>query len=588
MLKPRTPKLFILLGLFAALIYGAYHYGQTWAEQNLFETGRSQLELYSSSLQNTIDKYRYLPYLLSQNQDIINLLSGKQKQPDLQEKINQYLMQANKKTAASLLYVMNTEGLTLATSNWDVPDNLVGRSFQFRPYFQEAIKGKEGSFFAIGTTTKKPGYYLSHPVWFNSKLIGVVAVKISLENLQNEWVMSRDNVLVSDKNGVISLSSNPDWKYTTLAPLSKETRQQILEVKQYLGVSLETIGVFKKLAVGEKKSVLMIKNESDESATNYFFQTKDLAALGWKIHYLTNLRQVTQRARLSTMAAAALIIVLLLAFLLQRERRSKLQTLQQARDLLEHRVEERTLELQLAQEELAQSGKLAALGQMSSVVAHELNQPLTAMNTFVASSKLLIKKGQWQTVEENVTILSELIQRMNSITRQLKTFSGRETEGHEKVSLQKALNYALDLFSIRIQSENVKVKLECLLDEYFVWGDRIKVEQLLVNLIGNALDAMKKQREKHIIISASCFKSDSRPENKTALINIKDSGPGIAEEDIPKLFEPFFTTKTVGEGLGLGLSIAFGIVHELGGEISASTLAEGGAVFSVELPILTN
>ena len=578
-------KVFFLIALFAILIFGAYHYGQTWAEQNLFETGTAQLELYSSSLRSSINKFRYLPYLLSQNRSIRKLLSVQQTFPELQDQMNRYLERANEKSEASLLYVMNTRGMALATSNWNRPDNLIGHSYQFRPYFKEALLGKEGRFFAIGTTTKKPGYYLSHPVWIDGKLSGVVAVKISLEGLQNEWVRGRDNVLVSDANGIVALSSNPGWKYKTLAPLSRTTRRIILENKQYLGVPLEKIGVFKQEADAQGRTVLTIQNPSGQSSISYLFQTKNLDDLGWKIHYLTDLRQVTQSASVSAIATGVLLIVLLLVFLLQKERRSKLQTLQHARDLLEQRVEERTLELRTAQEELAQAGKLAALGQMSAVVAHELNQPLTAMNTYVASSKLLIQKKHWDTVEENMKMLAELIQHMNAITKQLKTFAGRETESHEQVSLHKALHYALDLFTFGLQKDEVQVILECPEEEAFVWGDRIKIEQLLVNLIGNAVDAMSHHSEKKLTVSMVLDNIENQNDKRMALTRIKDCGPGIAKEDLPKLFEPFFTTKTVGEGLGLGLSIAYGIVRELGGEITASTAPEGGAIFCVKLPL---
>ncbi len=233
--------------------------------------------------------------------------------------------------------------------------------------------------------------------------------------------------------------------------------------------------------------------------------------------------------------------------------------------------------LKETQEDLIQASKLAALGQMSAGVVHELNQPLTAIRTFTASSRLLLERNELGQVEENLTRTIQLTERMAKMTSQLKIFARKSGGEKKNISLKAALDQALALFEERICRDQVRVRLNLPTGLLPIGGDHLRLEQVLINLVGNAMDAMDKIKDPQLEIEAT-----SGPEGLS--LSICDNGPGIAEEHLAHLFEPFFTTKEVGAGLGLGLSISYGIIKDLGGTIRGENRPEGGAQFVIELP----
>ncbi|OMH33983.1 ATP-binding protein [Motiliproteus sp. MSK22-1] len=250
------------------------------------------------------------------------------------------------------------------------------------------------------------------------------------------------------------------------------------------------------------------------------------------------------------------------------------QALQKANEELEHRVLERTEELREAQAELIQSSKLAALGTMSAAIAHELNQPLTAIRTSASSSRILLQRQQFEAVEENLSRMAEMTQRMALITSQLKTFARKRPEKPGAVAMNKVIEQVLSMFQERIEHESIILDLQ-IQDSVVVNGDQPRIEQVLINLIRNALDAMEKSSEKKLAIALAL-------DHDRAQITVSDSGCGMNEDVLGHLFDPFYTTKDIGEGLGLGLSITYGIVGDLGGSIKAENLSSGYSDLSAE------
>ncbi len=566
--------LLLLIGVGGLTSLAAYQ-GWRTAEAELQEQATSRLSLYGSSLRGAIAQYQYLPFILSEDPSVQALLRSQDfTRAPLQAHVSRKLQRVAERSGAALLYVLDDQGTTVASSNFEAADSLIGKSFLYRPYFQQAYSQRTGRFYAIGTTTGQPGYYISHSVSRRSTVAGVTVVKISLEGLQTDWSTAQENVLVADARGVIALSSRKEWRFQTLRLLSEEDQRSIQQQRQYEGVSLAPLGAVKP----SWWSASRLLTVPEDAVGEYMVQELPLEELGWTLYYLTPLTPVQQRAGESALAALGILGLLSALALFQRERLAKMRSLQESRDQLEQRVDERTRELQATQRELIQAGKLAALGQMSAAVAHELNQPLTAMQTFVASSRLLLQKKRVEVVEENLERLLTLVQSVSAIARQLKVFARKSEQTATQANLNAVLRYALDLFVERREDPSLSIRTEGWEEPIEVTGDPLQLQQLFVNLISNALDVMEAVPHQELIIRAA-------QDEHQVQVEFLDTGPGIDPEDLPHLFEPFFTRKQDGQGLGLGLSIAYGIAQAHRGHIRAANRDSGGAAFILVLPL---
>jgi two-component system C4-dicarboxylate transport sensor histidine kinase DctB len=224
-----------------------------------------------------------------------------------------------------------------------------------------------------------------------------------------------------------------------------------------------------------------------------------------------------------------------------------------------------------------QSAKLAALGQMSAALAHEINQPLTTQRMQLATLRLLLDHGRVDDAYKALRPLDDMLTRMAALTSHLKTFARKSPSGlRERLDLAAVVDQSLQLLEARLRDEQVDVELH-LIRPSSVRGDAIRLEQVLINLLRNALDAMQDKPLKRLVIRIEA-------DEQLWHLSVADSGGGIAEENLLSVFDPFFTTKPVGDGLGLGLAVSYAIVHELGGRLSAANL-EQGAVFTLSLPI---
>ena len=235
-----------------------------------------------------------------------------------------------------------------------------------------------------------------------------------------------------------------------------------------------------------------------------------------------------------------------------------------------------TAELRAAENELTQAVKLAALGQMSAGIAHEINQPLAAIRSFADNAVVLLERGRPDAVRDNLAEIADLTDRMASITRQLKGFARRASGSLGPVSVQAAVGQALALLESRLRRDDVVVDVDLPAGPVWVMGEDVRLQQVLVNLIGNAADAMRTVPRRTLAIALAL-------EGDDALLTVRDVGTGIAETDLPRLFVPFFTTKEAADGLGLGLSISHGIVEDFGGALTAANHPDGGAVFTIRL-----
>jgi two-component system C4-dicarboxylate transport sensor histidine kinase DctB len=608
----RQAALRIVLGIFACLLIGWASY-RAVLPLNLDREQRAnaqRLGFYSASLESLLAKHEYLPQLISLERDVVAALAH----PDDAARAaaaNLYLETVQDRTGLAAVYIMDRRGRTLASSNWRTPQSFVGQNYAFRPYFSEAAAGRVGRFYAVGATTGEPGYFLAAPVRKESRIVGVAAIKVSLDEFEEALTRSGEHLLVTDKAGVVFLSAYKHWKYRTLAPLTEETRRYLNEARQYGIASLEPIAPGIALQPADATQVMKLPLPPAGASADrvqlreYMTQSRVAGPNGWYIVLFADTVEA-RRSALGLGAATGFACAFLFAaanFLYQRrrrleERQAAKQALQRAYNELEARIAERTAELLAANDQLqekvaalketeqilretqdnaVQAGKLAVLGQMAAGVTHELNQPLAALTTLSDNSVKLMSLERMEEVRENLRMMGQLAERMGRIVGQLKAFARKGPVALEPVAVGNAIANALLLVEPRQRECRVRIEMEQPDGPVHVLADSVRLEQVLVNLLRNAIEAMEGAADRRLAIRVT-------HRGGRVSIVVRDHGPGISEEVLPHLFAPFYTTKPAGKGLGLGLAISLAIVRGFGGELTAANAPDGGAEFTLELP----
>ncbi|MBS7662695.1 sensor histidine kinase [Pseudomonas lalucatii] len=566
--------LLILLGLLAsAWLAGRYAERRAWEERSL--EARGQLQLYAQSLHTLVERFRSVPEVLALDSDIRSLLRAPHDRL-LRDALNRRLERLNTAAGANVLYLLDRRGEALAASNWRDWSSFVGNNYAFRPYFQDALRQSSGRYFAVGVTTGIPGYFLSHVVRDDDgEVLGVLVVKLELEELQREWAGQAGVLLVADGYGVVILSNRPAWRFRALQALSDRDREELVEVRKYAEQALQPLPSELRRRIGTAAEWRRV--DGPQGRRDYLWQRLELPEEDWTLHLLVEPQALVDSVRSYRLAAAGVWMTLafLLLYLAQRRKNQRLQA--GIRERLEREVTLRTAELREAQEGLVHAAKMAALGQMSAAMAHEINQPLTAMRMQLGSLRLLLDSGREDEVREGLQRIDGLLQRLAGLTGHLKTFARKSPAGlAERLRLSEVLEQALQLLAPRLRSERVELR-RAIEGELQVLGDAIRLEQVLLNLLHNALDAMAGTDTRVLSLTL-------RRDGEQCLLTVADSGAGIPGEQLGQVFEPFFTTKPVGQGLGLGLAVSYGIVRELGGSLEAAN-GERGAVFSLRLPL---
>ncbi|MBT9299733.1 two-component sensor histidine kinase AauS [Pseudomonas sp. TAE6080] len=607
--KPRLirqlflPPLIILLmiGLGFIGFWTSEHYGI----RTLGENGERQLELHARTVESEISKYTYLPSLLELESSVSKLLADPS--PEHRQTVNEYLEGLNRRSRSRAIYVMDTTGRVMATSNWRDVDSYLGEDLSFRAYFQNAVRGQPGRFYGIGSTNGEPGYYLAHGLEERGKIIGVAVVKVRLEALEERWQRARLEAFVSDENGIIILSSDPARRLKAVRPLSDDTKERLARSLQYYWATLNELQPLARehLTAGSEKLTFPANSEvvADDQEVTYLAQTRPLNDTPWNFTLLTplnDLRQAAINQGILVAVAFALVAFLLIAW---NERRKVIATrlaareaLQEANNQLERRIAERTTDLRAsnerlkaqirerrqaeetlrrAQDELVQAGKLAAIGQMSTSIAHELNQPLAALRTLSGNTVRFLERGALETASTNLKTINELIDRMGRITASLRSFARRGDDQGE-ASLGKAVDAAFQVLGSRLDSLPLTVHRG--FSQAMLQIDQTRLEQILVNLIGNALDAMHAQPAPELWLESEISDGKYR-------LRVRDNGHGIAPETRKHLFEPFFTTKPGEQGLGLGLTLSASLAAATGGNLAVEHPADGGTAFVLSLPL---
>lgn len=597
-------SLLLLIVLLPFIAWLSYNLAYRYLQQNELQNMHKQLDLFSSELQTSIEKFAFLPRVLARKQKLKQLLSQPGTSPNLAGDINLDLAYINGVSNTDVIYLMRLDGTTIAASNWDANDSFIGGNFGFRPYFKNAIAGQNGRYFALGTTSKRRGYYFSSPVYSrsNTQAIGVIVVKVNIEKLENAWQKYTTTFLVTDLNGVVFSSNQTDWQFSTLSPLSKTTVARIEQDQQY------PLDILKQVKMTPSpKHAGLVSIERPGGVLRYLRTRQELPSLNWNVFALKSVISMN-KAAVSYSALVSLLAFLSLALIhlaiLRRYnlrekfeiKRQSEQQLLEAHDKLEQRVVDRTRDLseanrileqeiserrraehslQKSQKELIHAAKLATLGQLASGISHELNQPLAAISNYAENALQFLQMDQLERTDQNLEQILKLAERMSNITAHLKAFSHKTDDQKGPTDVNQCIHHALALMKPRLRASATRVTLE-LLDHAEVLANPIRLEQVFVNLFSNALDAMDDATERAIVVRQETT-------GNTIVTTIVDSGSGIDPVRLPHIFDAFYTTKSVGVGLGLGLSISSEIIQSMGGELRASNEENQGARFEVEL-----
>lgn len=566
----------------------------------LGQQSRHHAEFYRQSLESLLARNASLPRIIALEDRLKNVL----RHPDAplaRRQANDYLLEVRKDANINAAYLMDRHGLTLAASNFNQAGSYVGNSYGFRPYFLDAMQNGLGIFYGIGATTGDPGYFLTAPIEDEGKRIGAATVKISLDDFESALTLSGDKVLVADSNGVIFLSTISEWKYRSLTPIDPGAQSRINASRQYRERHINPLNLNLRLQDEPYSARLELPGTP---AHPYLVVSVPTGDLGWSMLLLTRTgpeRQNALLAGIATTFASAFLLSLLTYFRQSmrryEERRQADAQLRQAHQELELRIAERTSDLRATNTSLeeriealktterilretrdnaVQAGKLAVLGQMAAGISHEVNQPLTAMHTLTDNARDLLDRGEIDEVRNNLGFIKQMAERMGRIAGEIKNFTRKTPLEKQPVPLLNLICQAAMLVESRRRQHHASISLPEAAEDLQVLADPQRLEQVLVNLLLNALDAVAGAAQPRIDVLV-------RADDKTITLTVRDYGPGIPDTVLPHLFEPFFTTKSSGQGLGLGLAISRMIVLELGGQIEVSNRHGNGADFCVTL-----
>lgn len=622
MLRRRWPALVVAVGivlLWMAFVVATYNAVADSHLDQLRRTSRQRLDFLTAVTRQTLQKYESMPYVLSQQGELVDLLEHPDDARRVQS-VNDYLKRVKEKTEPLTVYLLNSKGRAIASSNWSDPGSFVGQDYAFRPYFLEAVQRQAGRFYGVGTTTAEPGYFLSYPLFPREAdpsatssaaqaPIGVVVVKISLGDLAQAWSEGADAVALADADGIVFLSSDSNWRYRTIAPLAADTQKKLLQTRQYGDSVLQTLPFHP--ARPARGSEMLAAGRSDlvhfaggGPAPALLMQTTQVGPLAWKLILFSSTEAAFTGARdvaIATALAFALAALLIITLWLRRsrllERRAARIELQRVSDELETRIAKRTqvlvdantrMESKLSelgeaermlratQDHAIQACKLAVLGQMSAGIVHEIAQPLTAMRILSENARKLLSVEEFAEADDNMIEIGDLCRKAGSIVGELKGFAQKSVETFEPVLVDRVTSDAVTL--VRRESAGVEFDVQPTSGPVWVSGNSIRLEQVLINLLRNSIDAMKDSAHKCISIRTEC-------DQRHVVLRVRDTGSGLSPEAALRLFEPFFTTKAPGHGLGLGLAISASIVQAMHGEMRAANHPEGGAEFTLRLPL---
>lgn len=610
--RPLGIALALLILLLVAVV--AYRVSERGGLNQMRAESSHQLDILAAAIDSEVTRHAAIPNAVELNPEVLALLRAASGQEALRPAANRFLQKLNDNLGGPAIFVLDTQGRVVASSDWIFSDNLLGADLSYMPFFRDAVVGTPARHYAVDKIRHEAGYFFAQPIRDETqewRVIGVAVVKSSIRESERRWLSQEAPALIVDNNGIVVLASPPDWRYATLQGQAREALERISR-NQFGGLAVGDISLDIDLTGAHEGAVVSLPKHlrgdvgAQSGARPYLAMARNLPDTAWRIVVFSDLRPVAVQAGTHAALAAAATGCLMLGFLYFKQRRRLAKgreeaqaMLEQANRELEQKVEARTADLsdavtrlqnevgerqraeqtlRAAQDELVQAAKLAVLGQMATGITHEMSQPLGAIQTLSANAAEFMRRGDMATAEKNLAIVGQLAGQMGGIIGPLKTFARKSPAVPTAVEVARAVDAALFLFDQRLRKNNVVVDKEFGTEPLIAWCDANRLQQVLLNLIGNAIDAMAESAQRRLHFVASRSSGD-----RIALF-VSDSGSGFDDAALARLFEPFFTTKQPGEGLGLGLTISRDILRDFGGDLLAAPAPEGGARFTILLP----
>ncbi len=517
---------------------------------------------FADAIDSALTRLAHLPYVLSIDPGTLTAL-----QTNEVDDLNTTLAAVAERSGAEFVFLMDINGRTIASSNYADPTSLIGRYYTFRPYFRSAIQGEQGRFYAVGVTTGRPGYFIAEPVRdATGTIFGVVVVKLPFRDLSRAIAESGELIMVTNAQGVVLAASEPSFLYGLIAPLSEFDRETMEQQQQFGNQALSPLDWVE----GEDGRVAL-------SGVPYLLTRAQLGQEDWTLHLLSSVAEIRRQALFFVVIGLAATLSLIIAAALFRaaQLRQALAISNADRQRLEAEIQDRRIaeeKLDKARTELARKNQLAALGQLSASITHELGQPISAMKNYLVAEEIARDAVPGSYAPQ----LTGLVDRMQRIVDQLRLFGRTDPTQSGQFIVQDAIKDAASLVQHTAEAAGASVTLDLPADALRTQGQANRFEQVIVNLLRNAVDAVADAETREVTVRM--FDQD------TPLIEVADTGPGLGKLDMDDLKEPFFSTKPSGVGMGLGLAISAQIINEMGGTLDAYTAPKGGAVFRIHLP----
>lgn len=555
------------------LVFALAAVGVIWTTNALLtdrfsETTRNRaavrLALFTGNVMSELQRNSVVPLLLARDPQLISSLNS----GDFSV-TSQRLISAQGEIGAASIILLDATGRVVAATD----RKLLAANQAQRPAFIDAVRSKDTVFTVNETEASSYDFAYSRAVLSEGKVAGVIIVGVELSKFERVLNGIADAVALVDSENKVILSTQPRWRGKPLdEALTEPPAANALE--RALQATSDWTRPSPDAYVGGEA---VIRNEAR------------IPFRGWRLVSFTtyaSIRDQVNAALALEIMGFAVLLALIFYILSRRARRQTAAFRRESAELrqlnarLQREIAEREKvqkDLAVAEQTLTQSSKLAALGEMSAAVSHELNQPLAAMKTYLAGAQLLLQRKRPEEALSSFQRIDDLIERMGAITRQLKSYARKGGEALEPVDFKICLSSALSMMEPTLRTRAVKISRSVPKVPVMVQADRVRLEQVIINLLRNALDATKEVAMPQVDITLSA--------GETATLAVRDNGHGIT--DLDNLFEPFYTTKKPGEGVGLGLAISSGIVKDFGGRLTARNGSGGGAVFEVQLPILS-
>lgn len=578
----------LIIGLVITL-YSSQWYWLNKGVNNIAQQSEKQINELVLFIDQQLAQFEMIPEVIATNPILQKGLLA-QKNPQKMAQLNAYLSELQKVTESSDIYLTDTLGVAIAASNWDQPSSFVNQDYSYRPYFIAARSGRAGRYYAVGVSSDKRGFYFSNPVYHNGKVLGVIVVKVDIGVIEQQStgiaIAGQYEFMISDPDDIVFLSSINHWRFNSLTPLSQSKRFALNNAKRYANRPISELSIHPDYKVNSATDLNTYKITSSKGSETFLEKKQLMPNANWTLHILAPMSPLYKSLPAIMLLAASLYLLIVLFILYTIERRKNLLRMHHAQNQLEQRVKARTLELEKAntqlkdtQDELIQAAKLTVIGSLSASINHELNQPLAALRSYAQNTQTFLGREMIDDAKNNLKIMIELTDRLADIIAQFKSFTRKSQGKDNAIEIYQAIEQALTIVQPEIDKQGVKLSKTLLKGKCQIWGDTVRLQQVLVNIISNAIVAMHQSSQRHLAISVSKI-SDSN----TLIISIQDTGPGVRESQMSKIFEPYFTTNER-QGLGLGLSISQRIIESMQGQITVENSDKGGAIFKLFLPI---